>query len=142
MPELASDDGMVWEHVVLCPCYVQYPKFKHMSLANLNNEFLEAKDNMDATDKELQIQAWHDLMAIIKCFRERHAWDSKARKPMEEPVDTLKGKPMWVTNGLKPATQEWMEHWKAYPKEQPSMAKHALRMKKKERRDARDKTDR
>jgi hypothetical protein len=104
MPELASDDGMVWEHVVLCPCYVQYSKFKHMSL-NLNNEFLEAKDNMDATDKELQIQAWHDLMAIIKCFRERHAWDSKARKPMEEPVDTLKGRTKACNSGMDGALE-------------------------------------
>lgn len=119
-----------WEHIVIRPCYVNYRTFRHMPLGRLKNEWDRAKDNYDAMDIELRVQAWQDMMAIVKCFRERYEWDSKKRCPKEQAQEVV-GKPMWVTNGLKPMTPEWLEHWKNYPKEQPSMIKHSIREAKK-----------
>ena len=120
-----------WEHVMIRPCYVNYMVHRHMPLERLTKEWLNANSNYDSMDVELRVQAWHDIMSIVKCFRERGEWDKKNHAPKEH-AQEVKGKPMWVSNGLKPKTSEWIEHWKAYPKEQPSMARHSIRMAKEE----------
>ena len=116
----------MWEHIAVRPCYANYLIFRHTPLNKLHNEWTQAVDNRDSMDLELRVQAWQDQMAIAKCFRERQEWDTKMRCP--KPLITeVSGKPMWITNGLKPGTQEWIEHWRAFPKEQPSMLRHTIR---------------
>ena len=123
---MAKENLEMWEHVSFRPCYINYFTFRHQPRPQLHNSWAEAVDNMDSMDIELRVQAWHDLMAIAKCFRQREEWDNKKRRPYPLVTEVV-GKPMWVTNGLKPGTAEWMEHWKAFPKEQPSMARHVRR---------------
>jgi hypothetical protein len=130
---MAKEQLEMWEHIVVIPCYANYPRFKRQVRPQLHSSWTEAMDNKDSLDLELRVQAWQDMMAIAKIFRERFEWDTKKRcpKPLVTEVPEVVGKPMWITNGLQPATAAWMEHWKAFPKEQPSMARHAKRQWKK-----------
>jgi len=129
---MAKEKIEIWEHIMIRPCYVNYFTFRHQTLGQLHNSWLEAVDNYDSMDLELRVQAWHDLMALAKCFREREEWDTKKRCPKILVTREVVGKPMWITNGLKPGTAEWIEHWRAFPKEQPSMARHTQRLRKEE----------
>jgi len=64
-----------------------------MPLGKLHNEWAQEQDNYDATDREVRVQAWQNLMAMHKCFIERLEWDQKKKCP-KSIIKEVVGKPM------------------------------------------------
>ena len=78
---------------------------------------------------KFRLRVWEFIKATISELKDRGRWDEVNLRPI--PFETSNKKPMWKVMGLRPGTIEWKDHWKRYPKEQTSMARHSIRQYKK-----------